>query len=130
MTKFTKEIETKMRDLGKSLKLQLDFAKAADMTRPDDQLQFAQNNSRSAILMIDLIRELGITKADDAAMLEEMADIAARNGSDAGDDLKALAPVVRAVNTDTAKLLHQKIQKGETLTGEDLNGIFKKHLSP
>ena len=60
MTKFTKEIETKMRDLGKSLKLQLDFAKAADMTRPDDQLQFAQNNSRSAILMIDLIRELSM----------------------------------------------------------------------
>lgn len=130
MTEFTKDIETKMRDLGKSLKLQLDFAKAADMTKPDDQLQFAQNNSKSAILMIDLIRDLGIARADDATMLEEMADIAAKNGSDAGDALKAIAPVVRAVNGDTAKLLKQKMQKGETLTGEDLNGIFKKHLTP
>ena len=130
MTAFTKETEQKMRDLGQSLKLQFDFAKAADMTQQKDQLQFAQNNAKSALLMIDLIQELGISKADDAGMLEQMAKIAEDNGSDAGDLLKKLAPTVRAVNTEAAQVLKTKMQKGETMTGADLNGIFRKHLTP
>lgn len=127
MTAFTKEIEDKIRKLGQSLKLQLDFAAAADMGDHDDRLEFLQMNTKSAGLVLDLVRELKIKMADDATLLEAIADVAEQNGSDAGDSLKAIAKKVRAIKADVLKAVKLA---GNKFQPAHLNAIFRKHLKP
>ncbi len=126
MTAFTKEIEDKIRTLGQALKLQMDFAAAADMTAQKDALQFAQNNAKTAMLMIELIQTLKLTATDDAGYLEAIVKVAETNNSNAGALLKAQVPKVRAVNGEVRDMLATQ----KTPTATDLNAIFRKHLKP
>lgn len=130
MTGLTKETEQKIRDLGQSLKLQLDFAAAADMTKQDDQLQLAQNNHKTAALMIDLMRDLKIARANDADVLDAIVNKAEAAGSKSGDVLKAQVAKVRAINDDVRDLAMERAAEKKPVKPEDINRIFKKHLSP
>lgn len=130
MKGLTVETEQKIRDLGQSLKLQLDFAASADMTKRDDQLQLAQGNHKVAGLMIDLIRELKITAATDADMLDAIVTAAEAGGSTAGDVLKAQVPKVRAINAEVQQLVMDRMAEKKPVDPSDLNRIFKKHLDP
>ncbi len=130
MAKLTKKIESQIRDLGLALKLQLDFAAAADMTKPADQMTLAQNNMRAGIIMIDLIKALNITAADDAGIMDAIVAYAEKNGSDAAKVLKLQVPKVRAINKATADLLAERTAEHQAFTGADMNNIFRKHLAP
>jgi len=129
MAEFTKEIEDKIRGLGLALKLQMDFAAAADMRKPEDQMQFAQNNMKAGLVMVDLIKELGIKMTDDN-VLEEIVAFAEKNGSDAGKVLKEQAPKMRAINTAAAALFAERAAEKKQITPDDMNSIFRKHLAP
>jgi hypothetical protein len=126
MTAFTKEIEDKIRDLGLALKLQMDFAAAADMTRQDDRLQLVQNNAKAAALMIGLIRELKLSATDDVGCLNDIVKAAEHNGSHAADVLKAQVPKISAINTEVKNLIIAQ----KKVSPEDMNRIFRKHLAP
>lgn len=127
MTAWNETIESQIRDLGQSLKLQLDFTAAADMNKTEDRMKLAQNNNGVAGKMIGLMQALSIPFAgDDAAILEKIADVAEQNGSDAGKLLKQQAPKVRSINTEVASIMAQK----RTVTPDDLNRVFRKHLGP
>lgn len=130
MTGLTKETEQKIRDLGQSLKLQLDFVAAADMTKQDDQLQLAQNNHKTAALMIDLMRDLKVTGANDADVLDAIVNKAEAAGSKSADVLKAQVSKVRAINDDVRELAMERAAEKKPVKPEDINRIFKKHLSP
>lgn len=130
MTGLTKETEQKIRDLGQSLKLQLDFAAAADMTNRDDQLQLAQNNHKTASLMIDIMREMKITAMNDADVLDAIVTATEAAGSKAADVLKAQVSKVRAINDDVRDLAIERAAEKKPVKPEDINRIFKKHLSP
>jgi len=130
MTSLTKETEQKIRDLGQSLKLQLDFAASADMGKREDQLQLAQGNHKVAGLMIDLIRELKITAGNDADILDAIVATAEAAGSNAGDTLKQQAPKVRAINNEVQQLVMERMAAKKPVDPSELNSIFKKHLSP
>jgi hypothetical protein len=126
MSQYTGDIDKRIRVLAQSLKMQLDFAAAADMNSPQDQIGFAERNHRVALSMIALMKDLGISMTNDADVLEKIAAVAEKNGSNAGDLLKIQAAKVRAINTEAALVAAQK----KTLDGNDLNTIFRKHLKP
>lgn len=130
MTALKQDTEQKIRDLGQSLKLQMDFAAAADLAKRDDQLTLAQNNYKAASLMIDLMRDLKITAGNDADVLDAIVAASEAAGSDAGDVLKAQVPKVRAINEDVQKLVTERLAEHKPVAPEDINAIFKKHLSP
>lgn len=130
MTALSKETEQKVRDLGQSLKLQLDFAASADLGKRDDQLQLAQGNHKVAGLMIDLIRDLKIAATGDADVLDAIVAKAEAAGSNAGDTLKAQVPKVRAINADVQALVAERVAAKKPLDPSELNSIFRKHLAP
>ena len=128
MSAYPIETDNKIRDLGKSLKLQLDFLAAADITQRDDQLKNIEMNAKTATLMVQVMRDLQITAQNDADALDKIVQAARNNGSDAAEAIAPLVDKVRGINEDVAALAKQKHANNENVSGNDINRIFRKHL--
>lgn len=125
MANFTPETESKIRNLGKAIKLQLDFIAAADFTKPAEQQKLAQNGMAGAKLQFELMKELGLNPQQKGSdILNAIVKFAEDNGSDAGDTLKAQLPKIQKVET----AVQSAMQSGAS--PQDLPRVIKKALQP
>jgi len=130
MTEFTPALDKQIRDFGRMLKLQLDFAAAADLKKEDDQLEFASRNNQTAGALIRLMQVLQIKPKSDTQVMEDVVAFAEKNGSDAGLELKAQIAKVKAINEEAVKVAQERMAQKKPFSNEDLSAILKKHLKP
>lgn len=123
MTKLNPSTEQKIRDLGKSVKLQMDFLAAADLNERANLQKSAMNSRTSFNLVREIVQELGLQPSG-GDVFDQIVKAASDAGSDAADELKAQLPKMRKLES----ALKDAMKAGKM--PHEIPSIIKNALKP
>ncbi len=98
MTTLNPSTEQKIRDLGKSMKLQMDFLAAADLGEHANLRKSQQHSMEGFKLVREIVQELGLQPSG-GDVFDQIVKAASDAGSDAADELKAQLPKMRKLES-------------------------------